>query len=58
MIIALCLGIKIFCVYVIYKPWLLNIQHPDITSEAILKYYKRAKKLIFEVGSIFYNIII
>ena len=49
MIMGLGLGIKIFCLYVLYRPWNLSF-----CSAALKQRCQEVKELVNKVGSVFY----
>jgi len=52
MIIALGLGIKIFCFYILYQPWNISFCGPTLRKQ-----HKRIKETIKNIGSVFYYLI-
>lgn len=53
MLVGLGLGIKIFCLYVLYQPWRLAV-----ASETIRVRWKELTEVINRFGSIFYYLIL
>ena len=52
MIVGMCIGIKLFCGYVLYRPWLLNMSKTDFR-----KNFEEINDFIDEYASVFYYLI-
>jgi hypothetical protein len=57
MIIAVCVGLKIFCGYILYRPWLLQMEKSPISPQEIINNFTSVVKLIHGTASVFYYII-
>lgn len=49
MIVALGLGVKIFCYYLLYQPWKLGM-----ATETVIKNATALRETVYKIGSVFY----
>lgn len=47
--IALGLGVKVFCFYLLYQPWKLSM-----ATEPIIKNANALREMVYKIGSVFY----
>jgi hypothetical protein len=49
MMVALGLGVKVFCYYVLYQPWKLGM-----ATEGVVRNADKLRETIYRIGSVFY----